>query len=184
MWDLCDDISRRIPQLSHVDMRKVAVSFSQTRNRSLHGYLAKLTPLRFEGGSLVTRRRGRTWTVQRVFDQQGQEKFYILSFYLPRFLEQPLSEKLTTVFHELWHIGPSFDGDLRRFPGRCYAHSSSQKDFDALAAALAKHWLARTPPAPLYDFLDHSFDQLRRRHGAIHGLKLKIPKLVPVKSPV
>ena len=87
---------------------------------------ASLTPLRFAGGQRHTLRRGRQWTLQRVCED-GREMLYILNFYLPRFLDLPLDEKLTTVVHELWHIGPRFDGDLRRFGGRCYAHSGSQK---------------------------------------------------------
>ena len=42
-----------------------------------------------------------------------------MSFYLPRFCDQSLDEKLSTVMHELWHISPAFDGDIRRLPGRC-----------------------------------------------------------------
>ena len=30
------------------------------------------------------------------------------------FLDQTFEEKLVTVFHELYHISPAFDGDLRR----------------------------------------------------------------------
>ena len=61
---------------------------------------------------------------------------YILNFYLPRFLDLPFREKLTTMLHELWHIGPKFDGDVRRLGGRCFAHGSSQKQYDAHVEAL------------------------------------------------
>ncbi len=87
-------------------MSQVAVAFAQTRHQALHGLQAKLTPMRFEGGALTTRRRGRTWTVQRLFHGQ-REMLYILTFYLPRFLDQSFREKLITVFHELYHISPA-----------------------------------------------------------------------------
>ena len=79
----------------------------------------------------IVRRRTGGYTIQRLFDSKGQEFLYILTFYLPRFMDLSFREKLITVFHELWHISPQFDGDLRRHPGRCYAHTSSQKEYDA-----------------------------------------------------
>ena len=41
-------------------------------------------------------------------------------------METPFEEKLTTVFHELYHISPMFDGDIRRLEGRYHVHSHSQ----------------------------------------------------------
>lgn len=181
MWQLCHDATHRVPALQHIDMSRVAVSFCQTRRKVLHGLQAKLTPLRFRDGQRQERRRGRMWTVERVLDAQGQEMLYILSFYLPRFLQQPPAEKLTTIFHELWHISPQFDGDLRRFPGRCYAHSHSQREFDEVATQVAKEWMAARPDSDLYDFLWLSFDQLQRLHGRIFGVKLRAPRLIPAE---
>ena len=94
-------------------MRRVAVSFSQARSGTRAGMYATLTPLRFPGGRIHTVRRGRKWGMQKVKDHNGEEMLYILNFYLPRFLDLPFREKLDTVVHELWHIGPKFDGDLR-----------------------------------------------------------------------
>lgn len=179
MAQLCADITSRVDELLHVDMSRVAVSFAQTRRRVLHGLQAKLTPMRFEGGSLTTRRRGRTWTVQRLF-QDDREMLYILTFYLPRFLDQPFHEKLTTITHELYHVSPNFDGDLRRFGGRCYVHSASHKDFDRHAERLARRYLGHQPPAEMYDFLYCDFRTLQRRHGGVMGLQVPVPKLIPI----
>jgi hypothetical protein len=137
MTRLCVDVSDRVDELLHVDMSRVAVSFAQTRRRVLHGLQAKLTPMRFEGGALTTHRYGRMWTCQRLI-HDGHEMLYILTFYLPRFLDQPFHEKLTTITHELLHVSPRFDGDLRRFDGRCYMHSPRQKEFDRQASDLAR----------------------------------------------
>ena len=59
-----------------------------------------------------------------------------MTFCLPRFLDQTFEEKLLTVFHELFHIGPSFDGDLRRHPGRYAVHTHSKAQYDSHMAAL------------------------------------------------
>ncbi len=84
---LCDDITSRMPQFRHIDMDRVAITFSQARKRVLHGLFATTTPMRFKGGALVERRRGRSYTFQRVFDRQNREMLYIISFYPCRFMK-------------------------------------------------------------------------------------------------
>jgi predicted metallopeptidase len=180
MRHLCEDMILRLPELAHIDLARVAICYCQARKAVRHGLQATLTPLRFEGGALTTKRRRRLYTVQRLYDHADREMLYILSFYLPRFLDCPLEEKLITVLHELWHISPSFNGDLRRHPGRCYAHSESQKKYDAAMAQLARRWLSLSPPEELYDFLRLSCLQLARRHGGLYGLKVPAPKLLPL----
>jgi hypothetical protein len=180
MRRLCDDVCTRVPALAHVDMTRVAVSFSQARKATTHGMYASLTPLRFTGGRTHTIRRGRKWGVQRVYTPDGVELLYILTFYLPRFLNLPLPEKLSTVMHELWHIGPRFDGDLRRFGGRCFAHGSSQKQFDAQVDGLVEQWRDRCPPEEVFAFLRNDFRELVARHGRVVGHRIRTPKLVPV----
>jgi hypothetical protein len=48
--------------------------------------------------------------------------------------------------------------------------------------ALARKWLALDPPQHLYAFLDKTFGELTKEHGAIFGLHVSIPKLVPISS--
>jgi predicted metallopeptidase len=178
---VCDDMAARLEQLRHVDMSRVAVSFSQTRKAGSQGMFAAVTPLRFSGGQMHAVRRGRRWGIQRLYDADGREMLYILNFYLPRFLDLPFREKLTTVVHELWHIGPKFDGDVRRLGGRCFAHGSSQKQYDAHSEALLDRWLSLGPPASLYDFLRLNFRDLTARHGRVFGRRVPTPKLVPIE---
>lgn len=166
--------------MRHIDMLRVAVCFAQARKTVAHGLYATLTPLRFEGGAAVQRRYRRNYAIQRVFDDAGCEMLYVLKFYLPRFLDTSFEEKLTTVFHELWHISPDFNGDLRRHEGRCYAHTHSQKEYDEQMVRFWRKWLALDPPPHLYDFLRLRFRELEATHGAIYGLKLPQPKLIPV----
>jgi hypothetical protein len=115
-----------------------------------------------------------------VIDQHGIECLYLLSFYLPRLLDHPLEEKLTTIAHELWHVGPAMDGDLRRHDGRCYAHGASARAFDAHAAELARNWLGKNPPAGLYAFLERSHADLVAEFGGVYGARYAAPKLAPI----
>ncbi len=180
MRALCSDVAARLPEYRHIDMDRVAIRYCQARKSVRHGLQATLTPLRFAGGSLSIKRGRRNWTIQRLYNTCGTEVLYILSFYLPRFLDMSYQDKLNTVFHELWHIGPKFDGDMRRHPGRCYAHTHSQRQYDAEMASLAACWLALRPPREVHEFLRHNFAELRRRHGVVVGTRLPEPKLIPL----
>lgn len=182
--NVCEDIVARVSEFSHVDMSRVAVSFTQSRNNSKYGVYASLTPLRFENGSHTTQKHSRTWEIQRVLREDGSEYLYILFVCVPRFMNLALTEKLETIVHELYHIGPEFDGDLRRFQGRCYAHGASSKKYDQRVRQLLKKWLDQDPPPELWNFLQLNFTELRERFGPIGGLKIPAPKLFPVtKTP-
>jgi hypothetical protein len=178
MHRLCADLTSRLDELAHIEMDRVAIRFCQARKAVRHGIHATLTPLRFERGELFSRQRGRTLTIERLFDAGGREMLYLLSFYLPRFLKRSFKDKLATVVHELWHIGPRFDGDLRRHPGRCFAHSRSQKQYDALMHELARKWLSLEPPRQTHEFLQFDFGELERHWGPIFGQRIPTPKLI------
>lgn len=177
---VCEDMTCRVPELSHIDMERVAIGFCQARNEAPHGLQASLTPLRFEGGVGIKRMKGRRFACQRLLDGSGRDYLYLLQVYLPRFQNHSLEEKLTTLVHELWHIGPEMDGDLRRLGGRFYVHGSSQADFDELAARLAREWLKLDPPAELYEFLTHDFKSLAAEFGGVSGQRYPAPKLIPL----
>ena len=180
MRRLCEDIVHRSSAMSHIGMDRVAIAFAQTRKPVQHGMWASLTPMRFQGGALEETRQGRRYTVQRLYNRNGSEMLYILTFYMPRFMDLAFSEKLTTIFHELWHISPQFDGDIRRHPGRCYVHTESEEEYDRQMARLARQWLAANPPRTLYQFLELSFASLQQRHGKIFGVRIRHPKLIAV----
>lgn len=180
MRRLCHDMVVRLTELAHIDLERVAIGLCQARQNGSHGTYASLTPLKFEAGAAEQVLEGRRYGVQRLCDQQGRELLYILSFYLPRFQNTSLEEKLSTVLHELWHISPEFDGDLRRHAGRCYAHGSSQQEYDAQMDRLAQRWLSLDPPGHLYEFLAVDFDELVAEHGKVVGARWPTPKLLPL----
>ncbi|MFO7907883.1 MAG: hypothetical protein ACQESR_16090 [Planctomycetota bacterium] len=180
---VCEDMVIRLPQLAHIDMSRVAISLSRARKVGADGVHASLMPLRFQGGARAGKRGGRYYTTQVVLNRDGQEMLYILTFFLPRFMDVEFREKLVTIAHELWHIGPAFDGDLRRHAGRCYVHTGSRKNYDREMKHLVNAWLSDGPPASLYHFLQYHFAQLQWIHGRVHGVRYSQPKLIPI-SPV
>jgi predicted metallopeptidase len=179
MTGLCADIVAQTPDLAHVDLSRTLISITTARNGRRHGLQARVTPLRFRGGALTTVHRGRGYQVQRVVFER-REILYLVTFVLPRFLNRDFEDKLVTVFHELFHISPAFDGDLRRHNGRYCAHTASQKKYDAHMAQLANAYLRDGANPDCYAFLRYSFAQLCRRHGLVTGLHLPRPKLVPI----
>src|SRR5436190_17603465 len=174
---LAADMIGRLPELAHIDLGRVAVAVCQARKSVSHGIFASLTPLRFAGGAVTTVRRGRPHAIQRVEGPDGREMLYILSIYLPRFQNLVFREKLITVLHELWHISPRFDGDIRRHAGRYHAHSHSQAEYDREMGLLADRWLAAGPPADLWAFPEGDFAQLSARHSRIVGLRIRRPRI-------
>jgi hypothetical protein len=178
---LCRDIAGRIDEFSHVQVDRIAITFAQARRRVPHGLQAKLTPMRFENGALVTRRGGRSWTVERLF-HNDREMLYILTFYLPRFLDHSFREKLITVFHELYHINPRFNGDIRRMSGRCHVHSRSQKEYDRLMETFVEKYMAQDPPEGAFAFLRKKFRVLCAQYDGVVGLRVPVPKLIPLPN--
>jgi hypothetical protein len=179
MRRLCADIVTRCEPLRHIDVARLLFGMTQARNHRTHGLQARVTPLRFRDGHLVRRRRGTPYQVQR-YVVNNQDMLYLVTFCLPRFLDQAFDDKLITVFHELYHISPEFNGDLRRHNGRYTVHSHSQKRYDEHMAHLARCYLNDGADPGLHAFLRLDFAQLQQRHGSIVGVIVPRPKLVPV----
>jgi len=148
---LCRSLVETLPELGHVDADRVLFTFSRSRRPGRGGLLARITPLRGEAGSrLLERRRGRfveTWEVPRVL-HEGREIYYLITLLMPRFLHLEPRERLVTILHELWHISPACDGDIRRFPGRRFAHGDKRHGFHELVEALGARYLNARPELP------------------------------------
>lgn len=183
MHNLISDISRYSPHFSHLQPQKMLVGLSKSKTTRGAGTYAKIISMRFENGSLFTKQKNKTYEIERRW-HKGHEILYIIYFLLPRFQNLNFDEKMTTVFHELYHISPHFDGDIRRFPGTKRAHSCNKDYFDKEAGRMAQLYLETTPNKNLSDFLQMKFRKFINRNGQIIGNKIPIPNLIPVKDPV
>ena len=169
---LIEDIVARCDEFRHVDCAGLLTATSQARSGGASGDLAQLIPLRFEGGATTRVADGRTYTASPLI-QDGREILYIVSFLLPRFCDLDRERKLVTVFHELYHISPEFDGDIRRFPGRNYAHGSSRQKYDAQMAEIADGYLEQNPPEEVVGFLSYDFRALKEKFGGVVGRRVR-----------
>ncbi|HEY6838555.1 MAG TPA: hypothetical protein VI389_07430, partial [Geobacteraceae bacterium] len=98
-------------------------------------------------------------------------------FLVPRFFNLPLREKLITIFHELYHISPLFDGDLRRFPGKNYAHGSSTRRYNAHMATLVDCYLEHLEGEQLPPFLTATMEELRESYRVIVARRMRAPRV-------
>ncbi|BBA71329.1 putative metallopeptidase [Geobacter sulfurreducens] len=173
-------VTDRVPELAHIDPSRLLVCISSTRGTGVRGTYARIHPLRFPGGARsVERRRGRhAWvsTMPTVVHRQV-EILYVIYFLVPRFLDLSLREKLITVFHELYHISPAFDGDIRRFTGRNYAHGSSTRRYNTRMGELVDIYLADHGDPELLAFLEGNMLELRTRHRTLVGRRFPVPRI-------
>ncbi len=174
MRRLMEDITANCRALGHIEMSRVAVGFGQTRTARLSGIYAQVFPLRFPGGARRMR-RGQAVFEMPVLTLDGREALYLVKFMLPRFLQVSFPEKIGTVFHEMYHISPRFDGTLRTFPGRRPYHTGSRRRYDRFVGSLAQEYLASTSRHDLHQFLKKNFEQLGAEHGGVVGIRYRNP---------
>jgi hypothetical protein len=178
-YNLTDDVAllvhllcRRLPQLGHINPGQILHGVSQARSRSRYGVYAQCHGLRFKNGSREHRTRdGWAWVWPEI-RVRGQEMLYYITYFLPRFLDQPPQERLHTLLHELYHIHPRFNGDLRRFSGRSEFHGSRQEDFDGVVDRMLQDAQPHIDTGQ-FPFLTFNFDELTARHGAVVGNRLR-----------
>jgi len=164
-------------ELQHIDVDKVLFTFSRSRRQGRGGLLARITPLRGKAGSRqLERHRGRfleTWEYPQ-FIHEGREIFYLITLLMPRFLHLEPHERLATLLHELWHISPSCDGDIRRYPGPRYAHGERGHGYDAQVDELTRSYLESNPELPL--LLTLPAEAWQKGDCRVRGLRIRKPR--------
>lgn len=178
---LAEDIRAKVSPLSHVDPSRIGFSLSLARSRSRSGTFAFIVPMRFEGGATVLQHGRRSYRMPEV-DLAGRKALYLVYLLAPRFFDLPHRRKLHTIIHELYHISPHFDGDLRRFPGRRWAHGSSREAYDAVVEGLTELYLAAHGRAwpDVADFLRYSYKDCRRLFGGVRAPVIPRPRPLPL----
>ncbi len=79
------------------------------------------------------------------YHYEGREILYIIYFMLPRFQNLSFRDKLETLIHEIYHISPRCDGDLRRLKGRSHIHGNSIEEYDRNIRAITDRFLDSDP---------------------------------------
>lgn len=145
---LAADLCRHLPDLAHIDCDRLLFALARSRADGSHGLYARIAPLRFAGGTRETvLRRGRGRGTYRLPEliHDGRQILYVVYLLLPRFLRLEPRQRLATLVHELYHVSARCDGDIRRFPGRNFAHGRSRAAYDRTVEALVERYLAANP---------------------------------------
>lgn len=178
---IISEIVARCEPLGHIDVNRLLVCIGSNRGGRHGGLYGKLIPLRFKGGSSVLQYRGRLYAIPEI-SNNGTTCLYIIYFYMPRFFDLPWKEKLRVIFHELYHISPRFDGDIRRMGAVKAAHGHSKKHFDSLYDSQLRDFIQYLQDTPQADFLSMNSRELYARYGRVTAVKMKHPKPVIINS--
>lgn len=191
---LMEDICRKTPRLSFIDVKEILV-FGRHGRSDAEGAFATchcLTLPESEPGYYFWRdratgeltRRSEWFITKSPEVRVGSTKIkYLISFVLPRFCDQTLERsrksdlypdaepwlaKLDTVVHELYHIDPDSAGIRRliRADGSDSPRSHGPEFYEEVAE-MVNAWLATSPAPELYDFLRDDFRALTERHGGV-----------------
>ena len=172
-------IVRSSPSLRHIDTGRVLVCIGSNKRGGRGGIFGKLVPLKFENGSGILRYRGSVYALPEIV--YGSKRFlYLVYFYMPRFFDLSWSEKLRVIFHELYHISPHFDGDIRRMGKVKTAHGHSRKRFDSLYKDELDRFLRDFPAGRHRDFLQMDSQCLFNRYEQVTGIRMRNPRPVAI----
>lgn len=174
---VADDICRRLPELSHVNPRRILFCLTRARQSSPGGTYAKIIPMRFPDASPLKTSGGKLFSLPQIPTAEG-DVLYLIYVYVPRFFTLPFERRLLTLIHELYHIAPAFDGTIRRIGSR--AHGASREQFNANLQPMVERYLAGNPPEELFVLLRGDLNALARE-ATLVGRSLPLPKAVMVR---
>jgi hypothetical protein len=193
---LMEDVVRRVPALSFIDMSRVLV-FSRAGRTGAEGAYATCHCVslpasepgyyfwRDRSSGKLTRRSEWFVTKSPVVTVGGTQIDYMISFALPRFCDQQMSRsrkqvhyagqpnwvaKLDTIVHELYHIDPVNPGIRRmeKADGTFSANCHGGEFFEHVVE-MVNQYLATKPDPAAYDFLEHDLEDLSTKFGGVVG---------------
>jgi hypothetical protein len=177
---IINDIINRTSLFSHVDINRLLVCIAYNRQRGRGGTFGKLVPLKFKGGLDVVHYRGEYYSMPRIF-HRGKRLLYLVYFYIPMFFNLSPQEKLAVIFHELFHINPDFNGDIRRLGNAGSIHGYSRITFNSLFERELVSFCEYVRGAPSIDFLGMNAEYLKKSYSRVYGQRMKLPKPVIVR---
>ncbi len=181
LTSIIEDIVRSVPSLRHIDVRRTLICIASNKTGKRGGTYGKLVPLRFENGSDVLKYRDRFYGMPEII--HGDVTYlYIIYFYMPRFFNLSLEEKLRVIFHELYHISTEFNGDIRRMGGVKKAHGHSKKHYDAQYAGVLNNFISAMRNESHINFLKMDAWALFNRFRSVSGMRMKNPRPVLLRK--
>jgi hypothetical protein len=175
------EMIERTEEFRLFDINRILVCCSTNRNTSRGGIYGKLVPLKFENGNNIIKHRGYYYSIPGL-TVNNMEILYVIYFYIPKFLDLPAEKKIDVMFHELYHINPDFNGDIRRMGKFKKAHGHSRKSFDEKYKEYAESFYGYIKNTPFIKFLEMDTTALKREFPAISYRRMKVPKPVRINK--
>ncbi len=163
---IMNDIVTTLPEFAHINMERVYVATKKTRKRSNYGMQANIQALRFQDGSPYCSKKGYTWYWPDVY-LNDKQLYYIINVFLPRFHNHSFHYKIQTLIHELYHISPFCNGDIRTFGKKRSAHGHSKKKFHLHMSEITDRYLSTVTDMTHFQFLRNSFQYLKRKYSLV-----------------
>lgn len=175
------DIINATPLFSHIDMNRVLVCSAYNKKVTGGGIFAKVVPLRFENGVPLKKFKNHWYAFPKVMNN-GHEILYIIYFYIPRYFDLPAFEKLNVAFHELYHINPEFNGDVRRMGSYKFSHGYSKEHFNNQFREELSHYYNKIKNTPLGAMLEMNFAQISEHFETVYTRTMKVPRPKKIKE--
>jgi len=169
------DIIKSTDEFKSFDINKILVCCASNRKDSKGAIYGKLQPLRFKDGSEIIQHNKRYYTIPKIM-LNNVEILYILYLYIPKFFDMPIKDKINVMFHELYHISPEFNGDIRRMGNIKSAHGHSKKSFEEKYIKYASKYFNKINETPFYSFLQMNFEDIEKQFRIIKYRRMKIIK--------
>ena len=173
------DIVKSTDEFKSFDINKILVCCASNRRDSKGAIYGKLQPLRFKDGSEIIKHNKGYYAIPKVV-LNNIEISYILYLYIPKFFDLPARDKINVLFHELYHISPEFNGDIRRMSNFKSAHGHSKKSFEDKYIIYASDYFNKINETPFYNFLQMNLEDIKRQFKVIKYRRMKMikPQLV------
>lgn len=163
------------------DLNKILICCASNRKDFRGATYGKLLPLRFKDGSEIIKHNGRFYTIPKV-KVNNMEILYIIYFYIPKFFNLSAKDKVNVMFHELFHINPEFNGDIRRMGKFKAAHGHSRKSFEEKYIEYADTFFEKIENTPYYNFLKMNSEDIQKEFKKIKYRRMKSIKPVLLTS--
>jgi len=178
---IIDHVVSSSTKLGHINMKRVLVCVGSNRVRSRGGTYGKLVPLRFMNGHDVAVFNGKRYAIPHMF-HNNERILYLIYFYMPKFFDLPPFEKLKVIFHELFHISPQFNGDIRRMGNVKSTHGFSKKHYDSQFFDELSSFHETVRNSDIYRILEMDSIMLHRSFKKVYARRVPMPRPVLMET--
>ena len=171
------DMINSTDEFKKFDLNRMLVCCASNRKDCRGATYGKLVPLRFKDGAEIIKHNGKFYTIPKV-KVNNSEILYIVYFYIPKFFSLSAKDKINVMFHELYHINPEFNGDIRRMGKFKAAHGHSRKSFEEKYIEYADNFFDKIQNTPYYNFLKMDSHQIMSNFKTVKYRRMKSVKPV------